>query len=114
MLNHVGIEIMVYRRSALLAVRLVGLVDVPLDSIERIAQAPLLRQYHPFHQVHSAMRPTVPSEWLPVVKHLRKCRYLEAQLHLIPVERWIYDTPVSKHTPSHEHKIRGQGHTRCL
>jgi hypothetical protein len=108
MLNHVGIEIMVYRRTALLTVSYVGLVDVPLDSIERIAQVPLLRQYRPFHQVHSAMHPIVPSEWLLVVKHLRKCRYREDRLHPIPVVRWIYDTPVSKHTPSHENEIKGE------
>jgi hypothetical protein len=114
MLNHVGIEVVVYRRTALLAVRLVGLVDVPLDSIERIAQVRLLPGYRPVHQEHSPMRPTVPSEWLRVVKHLRKCRYLEAQLHLIPVERWIYDNQTSKHVAIHQHEIRSEAHTRCL
>jgi hypothetical protein len=104
MLNHVSIEIMVYRWAALLAVSYVGLVDVPLDSIERIAQVQLLPGYRPFHQVHSAMHPTVPSEWLLVVKHLRKYRCLEAQLHLIPGGRWICDNQASKHVPIHKRK----------
>jgi hypothetical protein len=102
MLNHVGIEVMVYRRTALLAVNYVGLVDVPLDSIERIAQVPLLRQYRPAHREHSAMHPTVPSDWLLVVKHLKKCRYREDRLHPIPVGRWIYDNRVLKHVPNHK------------
>jgi hypothetical protein len=102
MLNHVSIEVMVYRRTALLAVSYVGLVDVPLDSIERIAQVQLLPGYRPFHQVHSAMRPIVPSDWLLVVKHLRKCRYREDRLHPIPVGRWIYDNRVLKHVPNHK------------
>jgi hypothetical protein len=62
MLDHVGVEIMVYRWAALLAVSYVGLVDVPLDSIERTAQVPLLRVYRPFHRENSAMHPTVPLE----------------------------------------------------
>jgi len=104
MLNHVGIEIMVYRRTALLAVSWLGSVDVPLDSIERIAQAPLLREYPHVHLEQSAMRPAVPSEWLPVVKHLKKCRYRETRLHPIPVGRWICDNQPSKHASIHKLK----------
>jgi len=89
-------------------------MDAPLHSIERIAQVPLPRVYRPVHPEHSAMHPTVPSEWLLVVKHLRICRYLEAQLHLLPVERWIYDNQTLKHVPTHEHGYRSEAHTRCL
>jgi hypothetical protein len=114
MLDHVGVEIMVYRWAALLAVSYVGLVDVPLDSIERIAQVQLLPGYRPFHQVHSAMHPTVPSEWLLVVKHLKKCRYREDRLHPIPAGRWICDNQTSKHVPIHKRKATSEAHTRCL
>jgi hypothetical protein len=114
MLNHVSIEVMVYRRTALLAVRLVGLVDLPLDSIERIALVQLLPGYRPALQEHSAMHPTVPLEWLPVVKHLKKYRYREDRLHPIPVGRWICDNQTSKHVPIHKLKTTSEARTRCL